>query len=860
MNSLRAQLATQLARYDDDAYAALANKGLLRRALKDLEKAPVTEADVQALPAGAAPNAVPALLIRTGGQEVRLDARGPAQAVCSCPASGVCQHILAASIGLQRLGVAEAASRSSSGPDGEAVGDPAAAAPRSPSSAEDIDASGGSLSSAEGASPSDATLERTVDTAPTSTSTSITPATTHERSVDGAPADAEAVLEQLRQSLVALPADALVAHAGKPGYRWAWQFVQDLSLERDFRVEGDRYLVLAFARPRVAFRYMGGGLDSLILDQDLPQPNKYRVAAVLALRLALGLSLVAPEPPKRRGPRTAALDLGLDHALPPEGATAMEDSRTRLLMAARQLFGECVQLGLSHLSRGVQERLSTLAVWAQGADCHRLSRLLRRLADHVELLLARAGGADEHRLMDELALGHALVEALTRALAAGQQPIALLGRARTRYEEAGTLTLLGLGATPWVSSAGYAGLTMIFWSEQERGFLSCTDARPTSMKSFDPVVRYGASGPWRGLSSPSQATGRRLVVTGAQLNDQGRLSAADSTFAHVDEPSRVSVGESGTGASVGLQAGVNGHATVSAVGGADRADGPTTSTLEALLAQLPVDDDWSVVSRRHQAEQRSLLAEPRPMADWVVLRPARTERAVFLPDRQAQVWPLFDQQDRRLEAELFYNPRTAVAMDRIERLDTLPPGTLLVGRLRPGAAGLVIEPLSLITPSPGANGRRVDALHFPPATTAPSVETSSASASASASANGATPSNAETGKTRPPPDGARAIPVRPRQSPVPTVLRELRAWLCRQAERGVPVDQSARWRAEATAWAQRAADDGFHLFERSLRGDVEVAVLMLRWHYLLMQSERLAGGTGEDDWEDRSEAERDGAA
>ena len=45
MTTLRETLAAQLAHWDDDAFAALANRGLLRRATKDLEKAPATVAE-----------------------------------------------------------------------------------------------------------------------------------------------------------------------------------------------------------------------------------------------------------------------------------------------------------------------------------------------------------------------------------------------------------------------------------------------------------------------------------------------------------------------------------------------------------------------------------------------------------------------------------------------------------------------------------------------------------------------------------------------------------------------------------------------------------------------------------------------
>jgi hypothetical protein len=70
------------------ALEALANKGLLRRAQKDVERGEVGEfvlvEDADSLTA------------TVSGHQVRLPRAGPGRAACSCPAAGVCQHILAA--------------------------------------------------------------------------------------------------------------------------------------------------------------------------------------------------------------------------------------------------------------------------------------------------------------------------------------------------------------------------------------------------------------------------------------------------------------------------------------------------------------------------------------------------------------------------------------------------------------------------------------------------------------------------------------------------------------------------------------------------------------------------------------------
>ncbi|WP_038161462.1 hypothetical protein [Verrucomicrobium sp. BvORR106] len=70
------------------ALEALANKGLLRRAQKDVERG-----EVGAL---AFAEDMDSLTVTVSGHRVRLPIAGPGRAACSCPAAGVCQHILAA--------------------------------------------------------------------------------------------------------------------------------------------------------------------------------------------------------------------------------------------------------------------------------------------------------------------------------------------------------------------------------------------------------------------------------------------------------------------------------------------------------------------------------------------------------------------------------------------------------------------------------------------------------------------------------------------------------------------------------------------------------------------------------------------
>jgi hypothetical protein len=708
-----AGLVELLGRFDDAAYEAIASRGLVRRAHKDLEKLQVTVLEE-------GPDEV---VVGVGEHRVTMDAGGPAHARCSCPSGTVCQHILAAAMGLSRAGVA-------------ATADSAEAAPVSPEQPP-----------AAPAGP--------------------------------APAERDPVAA-LRDELLGVEAAALKKHAGVAGYRWAWQFVQDLDPE-SVEISGDRNLIVRFTRPRMTFRYPGGGVENLILDTKLADPRKYRVAAVLAFQAANGVAIGPPDPPKAR---PQALDLGKDHAVTSGEAT--QDARARLLAAARRLIAESVELGLSHLSPGIEQRYSTLAVWAQGVGFHRLALMLRRIADHVELLLERTGAADEHRLLNELALAFGLVRALEAAAARGTEPAHLMGRSRSRYDEAGTLDLIGLGAMPWRSASGYVGLTMVFWSSADRSFCTCTDARPESMRGWDPVSRYLTEGPWSGLASPAEATGRLVTLTGAQMNDAGRLSAASGVSAIVREL-------------------------------------PTDSSLTELLAPY---SSWADLTRDRAKLRRSLLAEPEPVKDWVALAPSDIGAVRFDAARQTLVLPLLDGAGERISCELAYSDLTAHAIGRLEEMAAQPlaKGTVFVVRVRGSRGTLAAEPLSVVLREGG--DRKVDALHFDDAPKRRQVTRLLLS--------------------RLRPVAPAKVPAGPPVTAPPAILpaiTELKTWLQRQAERGIAEDFDAHAASDLQARLDRASADGLTALPGA-ESPGPSSERLLAAHYVCMQYERLIDDAG----------------
>ena len=107
-DDLVTKITALVAGFDDASWEALASKGLLRRARKDLEKGLAISLREQ--PEGTLQIDVPPFV-------VSMTAAGPGAATCSCPTPGICQHILAAGLYLQSNATAIPEEKVAASPD-----------------------------------------------------------------------------------------------------------------------------------------------------------------------------------------------------------------------------------------------------------------------------------------------------------------------------------------------------------------------------------------------------------------------------------------------------------------------------------------------------------------------------------------------------------------------------------------------------------------------------------------------------------------------------------------------------------------------------------------------------------------------
>jgi hypothetical protein len=231
----------------------------------------------------------------------------------------------------------------------------------------------------------------------------------------------------------------------------------------------------------------------------------------------------------------------------------------------------------------------------------------------------------------------------------------------------------------------------------------------------------------------------------------------------------------------------------------------------AFSAALQPCSRWTELILQRATRRRSLLAEPQPLKDWVVLRPTGFRRPEFDAARQTLAWQLVDDEGQILTAEVPYDPYTAPVIERLELLE--PKRDLLViARLRGGASSLVAEPLSLVTPDATGTTNPVDALYFDAAPKAGMVGKILA-------------------RLRRRPDAAEPAAVS--IHPIPKLLTEAKRWLSLQAERGLAGNSALTAIEQLKGRRERLAAAGFSVFSHAQETDP--ACEILRAHYLCLQ-------------------------
>ncbi|MCA8992053.1 MAG: hypothetical protein KDA88_08740 [Planctomycetaceae bacterium] len=572
-----ARLKRNLAAATDDALVALANRGLVRRAAKDLEKLQnvlVIETE-------------DAIQVRAEDWVVTMPPEGPAAATDDTPASGVTRQIIAATMYLRDRWLPTALESSLR----DDVVDTSA-----------VDEAIGLLSEADFED-----LAKWAGKTP------------------------------LWEASAAFPAVGLANISKSP------------HLEIVFAVSNVHVVLMTDAPAKTLKRL----LEQFKTTAGREEHAKWVLLAVLALKESAG--------------RPTKVDTSADVTL----TDAVREDRQRVSRRVRELLRVIVTSGAAHPSSRTVERLRTTGVAAEAARFPRLARLLTSIADDAELQIARHAGADPGRMIQRMVSAFALAEAGSSPENASNTE--LFGRSRTRYHSVGELQLSGLGAYGWQTASGFEGLTALFWDQNARQFLTASVSRNKGVdRSFSIPRAYEGGLGWSGGSSVAAVCRSELTLQDAKVNDDGRLSVAESCRSIVGEPVDPA--------------------------GLDFGDRLVTS--------------WSELSEIARASQPLGLRLPDPRSSLVIIQPTSWGNRWFDELEQAFIWEVFDSKHAVLDVVV---PWREVDEPGIAFLESIKGErdnpTAIFGRLEMGRDKLRVYPFSVFS-SGTAQGDQILCPHF----------------------------------------------------------------------------------------------------------------------------------------------------
>ena len=159
---------------------------------------------------------------------------------------------------------------------------------------------------------------------------------------------------------------------------------------------------------------------------------------------------------------------------------------------------ELLGTGLSRVSPDVPDYLERLAIISHNARLSRFEGYFRALADSYGRYFARKAAFRTEDLMEQLTRLYRRVQLLGQATgqmegqAAGQEAVGkLAGEFRAGYLPVGNLDLIGIAMEHFRSQTGYEGETVYFLEEKTKQWYTYTNARPVF---YDESKKKGA---WR---------------------------------------------------------------------------------------------------------------------------------------------------------------------------------------------------------------------------------------------------------------------------------------------------------------------------------------------------------------------------
>ena len=463
---------------DDDYLTGISNKGIVKRAYKDLETIPCTAAG-QKLQA-AAFLAEEEIQVTVGEETVQI--RLPfAESTCSCPSRSICRHVVQGILALKAVFAADTVKN------------------------ETVENGAESAASKTVEGKTESVADETVEDRAAATATA-----------DNAPAPPATMIEKVRQQIADYPLTKLCKSLGTR------RLQEMIGAAMTGRTPQISYASVVTVQPvakamTVKLLYPLEHSTCTCHKKDF---CAHKAEAVLWCKLESG-------------------QLGIQDLEQTESAsTAYDMEQIHEAAAQMRIFlGELFDTGLSRTAEDALDHMERLAVISHNAKLPNYESDWRRLQDSYQKYMNRVATLRIQNLMRQITKLYRQVELLEQAQNAQEVP-ALAGAFRSEYTPALDLDLTGIALEHFVSKNGYEGDTVYFLEETTKQWYTYTQARPVFYDKDQSVYGYGSQRsaqetPW-GLPVPfRQLAFCQFHLENAKSDSRGRLSSSKETKGHL---------------------------------------------------------------------------------------------------------------------------------------------------------------------------------------------------------------------------------------------------------------------------------------------------------------------------------------
>ncbi len=527
----------RLAGIDDDYLIGISNKGIVKRAYKDMEEGKSTEgaAEIGALGDEA--------VVKVGAETVTV--RFPlGESKCTCPSRSICRHVVHGILILRERCLADGTD--STGEDVQnlqtadtenaegtkATADSGSSGPFRPES---------SLSQESAQKPESSPIEETVQE-PEAASDS-----------GSVPGRSGPVKQNQNGDLA----------AGMPNrHSPVWKEINAYPFEKLQKALGSRYF-------QAFVNQAAGGIRPAIQESSVVTVQLPEQGMTVKLLSPLEYSTCTCHKKELCRHKAAAilwcqLETGTltSEALRAEAADAPAYDLEEVRDVAGQMeriLEELLGTGLSRVSPDAPDYLERLAVISHNARLSRFEGYFRALADSYGRYFARKAAFRTEDLMEQMTRLYRRAQLLRQAAGeefsqeagekdspeteqraaqkTGQEAVGkLAGEFRAGYLPVGDLDLIGIAMEHFRSQTGYEGETVYFLEEKTKQWYTYTNARPVF---YDASQKKGAwknqqaGAPWGLNLSFENLLKVRIHLTGAKCDSRNRLSSSQETKGEV---------------------------------------------------------------------------------------------------------------------------------------------------------------------------------------------------------------------------------------------------------------------------------------------------------------------------------------